>query len=174
MTSKKETFVLTDPHQGNVSDDGAHVGLFDPGQYETLKKEEAILFVRMLAAFSNPAWHGTQRGELVDNLTAVCRLTDGTSEEPPLRTRIDSAYQATFSEPNATVGRKLHLLLLAASKLDVAIPNGYFGLAKMLHSLQAQENELSLPNVVAEVIESLYLDQLGATGTLYRWLRWKK
>jgi hypothetical protein len=153
------TFVLTDPHQGNISDDGKKLGLFDPGQYENLTGPEADLFVRMLVAFSKPNWHERKRAALVGELAVLCKTSFA---------KLDKAYAETFREPNATVGRKLHLLLLEASKNGVVIPNGYFGLAKMLHSLQSQEAELGLPDVVKSMIKDLYLDQLGPVGRVYR------
>jgi predicted unusual protein kinase regulating ubiquinone biosynthesis (AarF/ABC1/UbiB family) len=164
--SGRGTFVLTDPHQGNVADDGNKVGLFDPGQYENLTKEEAELFVRMLVAFSKRNWQRRKRPALVDQLSALCSLSDPNAGPPSVRERLDQAYEEIFRENDATVGRKLHLLLLEASKNGVAIPNGYFGLAKMLHSLASQEQELLLPDVVGSVIRQLYLAQLGVVGRL--------
>ena len=121
----------------------------------------------MLVAFSRPHWHSGKRSALVDGLSALCKLSDPNTPGASIRARIDDAYAQTFTEANASVGRKLHLLLLAASKYGVAIPNGYFGLAKMLHSLQSQEQALGLPDVVAKVIGDLYLDQLGPVGRVY-------
>lgn len=164
----EDTFVLTDPHQGNLADDGIRVGLFDPGQYENLTAGESELFVRLLAAFSRDKWHRKKKAQLVSGLAPHCQLAPNEKKVPSVRDRLDAAYAATFSEPDATVGRKLHLFLLDASKRGVAIPNGYFGLAKMLHSLQSQAEELGLEDVVSKTIGELYIDHLGPLGRVYR------
>jgi hypothetical protein len=58
------------------------------------------------------------------------------------------------------------LLLLAASKASVSVPDGYFGLAKMLHSLESQAAELKLRSAVTDSVIGLSLDQLGPVGRL--------
>ncbi len=68
--------MLTDPHGGNIADDGLVHGLFDPGQYEALTAAEANVFVRMLASFSNPKWHRARKDELVGKLAALATKAD--------------------------------------------------------------------------------------------------
>ena len=85
--------------------------------------------------------------------------------------RLSKAFDATLAEPEADVGRKLQLLLLDASKRGVAVPNGYFGLAKMIHSLESQAHDFKLRSAVTDVVSSLYVDQLGPAGRLYTFAR---
>jgi hypothetical protein len=160
------TYILTDPHEGNVALDQSRVGLFDPGQYETLSHTEADFFVSMLGSFRKPSLNERQRTSLVSRLTQLSQLADPNDGGPSLHARLDAAFQATLAEPEADVGRKLQLLLLAASKASVSVPDGYFGLAKMLHSLESQAAELKLRSAVTDSVIGLSLDQLGPVGRL--------
>ncbi len=173
-TGKPETYVLTDPHGGNVAFDGTQPGLFDPGQFETLTQPEAELFVWSLATFSNPSWHESRRVKFVDRFAALSKLKDPNDAGPSLAQRLDKAFDATLSEPNADVGRKLQLLLIDASKRGIAVPTGYFGLAKMLHSLESQAHDFKIRSAVNDVITSLYVDQLGPAGRIYNFARGSK
>jgi predicted unusual protein kinase regulating ubiquinone biosynthesis (AarF/ABC1/UbiB family) len=166
-TGKPETYVLTDPHGGNVAFDGTKPGLFDPGQFETLTKPEADFFVWSLATFSNPSWHSTRRAKFVERFAEICTLKDPNDKGPPLQQRLNKAFEATLAEPHADVGRKLQLLLIDASKRGIAVPNGYFGLAKMLHSIESQAKDFKLRSAVNDVVSSLYVDQLGPAGRLF-------
>jgi predicted unusual protein kinase regulating ubiquinone biosynthesis (AarF/ABC1/UbiB family) len=65
------TYILTDPHEGNVALDQSRVGLFDPGQYETLSHTEADFFVSMLGSFRKPSLNERQRTSLVSRLTQL-------------------------------------------------------------------------------------------------------
>ncbi len=154
-------------------------GLFDPGQFETLKTDEANAFVRMIASFSRPAWHRARKAELVDKLVALSspeangvildafQVAEAQRREAAQRSILTDAYEESFREPQAGVGRKLQLFLLAASKKGAQIPDGYFGLAKMLHSVESQATDLGMPSAVAEVTRELVLDLMGPVGRVY-------
>lgn len=65
-------------------------------------------------------------------------------------------------------GRRMELLFLEASKQGVDLPDGYFGLAKMLHSLQSQAGELDLGNVVEDTIRDIYIQRYGIFGAFFK------
>ncbi len=65
------------------------------------------------------------------------------------------------------MGRKLQLFLLEASKKEALLPDGYFGLAKMLHSIESQAEDLKMPSAVADVTRELTVDLMGPVGRVY-------
>jgi hypothetical protein len=161
-----KTFVLTDPHDANVSDNGARLGLFDPGQFENLTPEEGDLFVRLLAAFSRDKWQQKRKAKLVAQLMTHASIGDpNDGDQRTLEERLVAAYDGLTT---GQVSQKLEAFFLDASKNGVAIPNSYFGVAKMLNTLTAREAEQGLGAVTEDTIKSLYLDQLGPFGRIAR------
>ncbi len=161
-----KTFVLTDPHDANVSDDGLLLGLFDPGQFENLTPEEGDLFVRLLAAFSRDKWQRARKDKLVAQLMRHCEVGDpNDGKNQSLEQRLVAAYDGLTT---GSVSAKLEAFFLDASKNGVAIPNSYFGVAKMLNTLTAREKERALAPVTEGVIKDLFLDQQGPFGRVLK------
>ena len=167
-----ETFVFTDPHLANIADNGKVAYVFDPGQYATLKQNEAQLFLRMLVAFGNEGLKVSMREDLLESLTPLCNIDRQHQGQDPAKTvaqRLDEAYAVAERVADDSVGYRLQVFFNACSKQGLDIPRGFFAAAKMMHIIQGQCRDLGLGDHMAETVRDLFVDQLGPWGKLTAW-----
>lgn len=171
-------FVLTDPHQGNVALDRAPDGrvladLFDPGQYETLKAAEAAMFVRLVVHLSREkSWFAPKKAELVEELAVLLEKNE------PARAAMRVQLGEAWEQARASAGRDpepgafVRAWLFAAADRGVPVPDAYFGMAKMLHTIDAQCRDLGLPDVIREEVSRLYKAELPLMKAIHKIWPW--
>ncbi len=170
-------FVLTDPHQGNVALDRAADGrvycdLFDPGQYETLKGPEAALFVRLVVHLSKGGnWFAPKKDELLEQLTLLLAPKD--TERTEVRRKLRDAWETAIgAKKDVEPGEAIRAWLFAAADRGVPIPDAYFGMAKMLHTIDAQCRDLGLADVISEEVGRLYKADLPLMKAIHKLWPW--
>lgn len=172
------SFVLTDPHQGNVALDRGADGrviadLFDPGQYETLKAPEAALFVRLVVHLSKDgSWFAPKKAELIDELAVL--LVKDEAARPAIRAQLDEAWEKarTSAGKDPEPGEFVRAWLFAAADRGVPVPDAYFGMAKMLHTIDSQCRDLGLPDVIREEVSRLYKAELPLMKAIHKIWPW--
>jgi hypothetical protein len=162
----EETFVLTDPHDANVSLCLDDLGLFDPGQFEKLTPREASFFVRLLAAFGGESSMRARRDAMIAELATFATPGEPNATADTVTAGLSRAYDEVLALKGATPESRMKHLFQAANKNDVAIPNSYFGLAKMLDTLSSRERTFGLRPITRRTIAGLYLAQRGGWGRL--------
>ena len=170
-SASDQTFVFTDPHLGNLADDGKHAYAFDPGQYARMKPAEADLFVRMLVAAGTDSLRASMRDELIGALAGHCTVFDDKGGDRTVEQRLGDAYDQAMSEGSESVGHSLQLFFNACNKSGLDVPQGFFAGAKMMHILHGQARDLGLGDHIQETVRDLYVRQLGPWGKVTTWLK---
>lgn len=170
-------FVLTDPHQGNVAlertaDGRVFCDLFDPGQFEKIRAEEASMFVRLVVHLSKDgSWFAPKKDELVEQMSALLEK-DGT-KRAALRTQLREAWdRAGQNADPSDAGEFVRAWLFAAADRGVPIPDAYFGMAKMLHTIDSQCRDLGLADVIREEVSRLYKAELPLMKAIHKLWPW--
>lgn len=165
------TFVFTDPHLGNIADDGTNAYAFDPGQYARMKPAEADLFVGFLVASGSEELRGDMRAGLIAQLALHSKPIKGDTDERPIEQRLGAAYDHAMAEDTESVGHRLTLFLNECSKSGLDVPRGFFAGAKMMHILHGQARDFDLGDHIESTIRDLYVQQLGPWGKVKAWLK---
>jgi hypothetical protein len=131
------------------------------------------LFVRLIVHLSksNSFW-APKKEKLIESFASLlARETKhqfNAPTEADIKAKLEDAWKKTASTTQAgdDPGSFLRAWLFAAADTGVPIPDAYFGVAKMLHTIDSQCRDMGLKDVITEEVTRLFKTQLTFKKTM--------
>ncbi|AYV81535.1 MAG: hypothetical protein Harvfovirus39_14 [Harvfovirus sp.] len=155
-----EGFIMSDLHFGNIVYDHEKdkLVLFDPGQNDTLSKEQSKALLWTLVSLTDKKRMRQLKNSVLKELKIVAGTRLGEEE---VKRKIALAFDSCVELPD--LRSRFFQLLIATEREGVILPNGFFAAAKLFDTLQSQEQLLKLPSQVETEIGRLFWKNISTT-----------